>query len=137
MAHISSYMADTTSSAGLDSLTARDLSALPSSPDTRLQPPATEKREKHIWRMHQPSEAPRKYSIFPSKEKLPVSTGRQSPNIEYASTSSTGEKPNSQKTRQLNRRRKSSITESGTMTTVNEAGMDSRKCSVISEDAYN
>lgn len=93
----------------------------------RSQLPATEEKEKYIWRMHQPSEAPRKYSIFPSKEKLSISSGRQSPNVDSESTSTSGEKQNIQKPKELNKRRKPSLTELGFMTTVHEAAMDSRK----------
>lgn len=84
-----------------------------------------EEKEKHIWRMHQPSEAPRKYSIFP-KEKLSIGSDRQSP--ESSLPLALGEKHNIQKPKELNKRRKPSVTELGPMTTVHEVSMDSRKC---------
>lgn len=84
-----------------------------------------EEKEKHIWRMHQPSEAPRKYSIFPSKDKLSIGSDRQSP--ESSLSLALGEKHNVQKPKELNKRRKPSVTELGPMTTVHEVSMDSRE----------
>ncbi|RAL58736.1 hypothetical protein DID88_003042 [Monilinia fructigena] len=60
MAHIADYIVDAASSVGLNNLIARELSASPLPQDIRSQSPATEEKEKYIWRMHQPSEAPRK-----------------------------------------------------------------------------
>ncbi|TGO23530.1 hypothetical protein BPAE_0129g00140 [Botrytis paeoniae] len=122
MAHISEYLADATSSVGLNNLIAREMGV--SSPqDIPSESPTMEEREKHIWRMHQPSEAPRKYSIFPSKEKLSIGSDRQSP--ESSLSLALGEKHNVQKPKELNKRRKPSVTELGPMTTVHEVSMDS------------
>ncbi|KAB8294820.1 hypothetical protein EYC80_006781 [Monilinia laxa] len=125
MAHIADFIVDAASSVGLNNLIARELSVSPSPQDIRSQSPATEEKEKYIWRMHQPSEAPRKYSIFPSKEKLSISSGRRSPNIDSESTFTSGDKQNIQKPKELNKRRKPSLTELGFMTTVHESAMDS------------
>ncbi|KAJ8066880.1 hypothetical protein OCU04_004263 [Sclerotinia nivalis] len=125
MAHIADSMANAASSVGLNNLIAHELSVPPSPQDRRSESPVTEEKEKHIWRMHQPSEAPRKYSIFPFKEKLSISSGRQSPSPESALTLASGEKHNIQKPKDLSKRRKPSITELGPMTTVHEVAMDS------------
>jgi hypothetical protein len=100
--------------------------------------PSTEK-EKFVWRMLQPAE-PRKYQIFPPKEKPPLMTGRKTP--EWDSTSLSGQSYRSfdkdrtklgsnlrlkTKDQPLLRRRKISITEIGAMTTVQEIPMDSRE----------
>ncbi|TGO10771.1 hypothetical protein BTUL_0126g00250 [Botrytis tulipae] len=122
MAHISEYLVDATSSVGLNNLIARDMGV--SSPqDIPSESPVMEEKEKHIWRMHQPSEAPRKYSIFPSKDKLLIGSERQSP--ESSLSLALGEKHNVQKPKELNKRRKPSVTELGPMTTVHEVSMDS------------
>ncbi|KAF7952481.1 uncharacterized protein EAE97_001978 [Botrytis byssoidea] len=122
MAHISEYLVDATSSVGLNNLIARDMGV--SSPqDIPSESPVMEEKEKHIWRMHQPSEAPRKYSIFPSKDKLSIGSDRQSP--ESSLSLALGEKHNVQKPKELNKRRKPSVTELGPMTTVHEVSMDS------------
>ncbi|TGO38353.1 hypothetical protein BHYA_0076g00040 [Botrytis hyacinthi] len=122
MAHISEYLVDATSSVGLNNLIAREMGV--SSPqDIPLESPVMEEKEKHIWRMHQPSEAPRKYSIFPSKDKLSIGSDRQSP--ESSLSLALGEKHNIQKPKDLNKRRKPSVTELGPMTTVHEVSMDS------------
>ncbi|ESZ91501.1 hypothetical protein SBOR_8111 [Sclerotinia borealis F-4128] len=125
MAHIADYMVDAASSVGLNNLIALELSVSPSPQNIRSESPATEEKEKHIWRMHQPSEAPRKYSIFPFKEKLSISSGRKSPNPESTWTMALGEKHNIQKPKELNKRRKPSLTDLGPMTTVHEVAMDS------------
>ncbi|CAD6445549.1 4f996116-5b3e-4642-89ea-7400426f01cf [Sclerotinia trifoliorum] len=125
MAHIVDSIANAASTIGLNNLIARELSVSPSAQDLRLEAPVTEEKEKHIWRMHQPSEAPRKYSIFPFKEKLSISSNRHSPSPESASTSVPGEKHNTQKPKDPSKRRKISITELGPMTTVHEVAMDS------------
>ncbi|KAF7908260.1 uncharacterized protein EAF01_004015 [Botrytis porri] len=119
MAHISEYLVDATSSVGLCNLIARETGVSSSPQDIPSESPVMEEKEKHIWRMHQPSEAPRKYSIFPSKEKPSIGSDRQSPE------SSLGEKHNVQKPKELNKRRKPSVTELGPMTTVHEVSMDS------------
>ncbi|KAF7954612.1 hypothetical protein EAE96_005731 [Botrytis aclada] len=121
MAHISEHLVDATSSVGLNNLIAREMGV--SSPqDIPSGSPVMEEKEKHIWRMHQPSEAPRKYSIFP-KEKLSTGSDRQSP--ESSLSLALGEKHNVQKPKELNKRRKPSVTELGPMTTVHEVSMDS------------
>ncbi|KAF7889514.1 uncharacterized protein EAF02_001929 [Botrytis sinoallii] len=121
MAHVSEYLVDATSSVGLNNLIAREMGV--SSPqDIPSDSPVMEEKEKHIWRMHQPSEAPRKYSIFP-KDKLSIGSDRQSP--EPSLSLAIGEKHNVQKPKELNKRRKPSVTELGPMTTVYEVSMDS------------
>ncbi|APA11955.1 hypothetical protein SS1G_05511 [Sclerotinia sclerotiorum 1980 UF-70] len=125
MAHIADSIANAASTVGLNNLIARELSVSPLAQDLRSESPVTEEKEKHIWRMHQPSEAPRKYSIFPFKEKLSISSNRHNPSTESASTSVSGEKHNTQKSKDPSKRRKPSITELGPMTTVHEAAMDS------------
>lgn len=145
MAHIADYMVDAASSVGLNNLIARELSVSPTPQDIvchslrdqagscshyfqRSESPATEERKKYIWRMHQPSEAPRKYSIFPFKDRLSIGSGRQSPSPESTLSLPLGEKHNTNKPKELNKRRKPSITELGPMTTVHEVAMDSREC---------
>ncbi|KAF7870584.1 hypothetical protein EAF04_004328 [Stromatinia cepivora] len=125
MVHIADSMANAASIVGLNNLIARELSVSPSPQDLRSESSVTEEKEKHIWRMHQPSDAPRKYSIFPFKEKLSISSGRQSPNPESALTLASGEKHNISKPKDLSKRKKPSITELGPMTTVHEVAMDS------------
>ncbi|TEY49949.1 hypothetical protein BOTCAL_0281g00070 [Botryotinia calthae] len=122
MAHISKYIVDPTSSIGLNNLITREMCVSSSSQDTHSESPVMEEKEKHIWRMHQPSELPRKYSIFP-KEKLSIGSDRQSP--ESSLPLVLGEKHNIQKPKELNKRRKPSVTELGPMTTVHEVSMDS------------
>ena len=90
--------------------------------------------------MLQPAE-PRKYAIFPPKEKPSLVSGRKTP--EWDSTSSSGQSYRSfdkdrtklgsalrlkTKDQPLLRRRKISMTEIGAMTTVQEIPMDSREC---------
>ena len=92
-----------------------------------------------MWRMLQPAE-PRKYQIFPPKEKPSLMAGRKTP--EWDSTSSSGQSYRSfdrertklgstlrlkAKDQPLPRRRKVSMTEIGAMTTVQEIPMDSRE----------
>ncbi|TGO48754.1 hypothetical protein BOTNAR_0460g00060 [Botryotinia narcissicola] len=122
MAHISEYLVDATRSVGLNNLIASEMGV--SSPqDNPSESPVMEEKEKHIWRMHQPSEAPRKYSIYPSKKKLSIGSDRQSP--ESSLSLALVEKHNDQKPKELNKRRKPSVTELGPMTTVHEVSMDS------------
>jgi len=94
--------------------------------------------------MHQPSE-PRKYQLFPQKEKASASTGRRSPESDTASAQgqAMGQNGSPEKDRSilgsalrlkgkeqtLIRRRKVSVPELGPMTTVQEIAMDSRKFS--------
>ena len=114
--------------------------------------PAPEEREKekekHVWRMHQPSET-RRLHLFPSREKLSIgSAGRKSPDTATQTSKTTGEKvvgdneksiigsslrskskDPKPKEQILVRRRKVSVPELGPMTTVQEVAMDSRKYS--------
>lgn len=90
--------------------------------------------------MHQPTE-PRKYQLFPVKEKLSITAERKSPDPETVFSVAMGQtglvdkdrtvlggalrpKPKEQT---LVRRRKISVPELGPMTTVQEIAMDSRK----------
>lgn len=91
--------------------------------------------------MHQPTE-PRKYQLFPTKDKLSIAGGHKTADAESSqSTTGTGENGTSEKDRSLLgsalrskpkeqsivRRRKASITDLGPMTTVQEIAMDSRE----------
>jgi hypothetical protein len=101
----------------------------------------TEEKEKFVWRMHQPTE-PRKYQLFPAKEKLSISAGRKSPDPETVFAVAMGQNGLAEKDRSLLgtvlrtkskeptliRRRKVSVPELGPMTTVQEIAMDSREC---------
>lgn len=109
---------------------------------TGTSPPA--EKEKYVWRMHQPTE-PRKYQLFPTLEKLSMSTGRRSPDAEsepavlkstiVAERERSGPGNLLRKTKEatLIRRRKISVPELGPMTTVQEVSMDSRMdlCSTL------
>ncbi len=101
--------------------------------------PAEEKgKEKFIWRMHQPVET-RKYQLFPAKDKLSMTPGRNSPDPEQAfalamsQSSNPTERPMGTamrlkvKEQSLLRRRKPSVSDLGPMTTVQEIAMDSRE----------
>ncbi|TVY73184.1 hypothetical protein LSUE1_G008561 [Lachnellula suecica] len=146
MAHIADFMVDTTNGLGLNNYIARELSPSPQN-DTSGDVTPSDEKEKYIWRMHQPSE-PRKYQLFPQRERASTSTGRKSPESETASTQAfpsgqngMGEKersilglgsafklkPKDQKPKEqsLVRRRKVSVPELGPMTTVQEIAMDS------------
>ena len=96
-------------------------------------------KERFIWRMHQPSET-RKYQLFPAKDKLSITAGRNSPDPEQAfalamSQSSTVPDRSfigtsmrvKMKEQSLLRRRKPSVSDLGPMTTVQEIAMDSRE----------
>jgi hypothetical protein len=104
-----------------------------------------DEKEKHVWRLHQPSES-RKLHLFPSKNKLSAGlTGRKSPDtaiqLSKALENGTGDKElailgitQRSKSKDLKlkeqaiiRRRKVPVPELGTMTTVQEVAMDSRK----------
>jgi hypothetical protein len=88
--------------------------------------------------MHQPTE-PRKYQLFPAKDKLSITAGQK--NGEAETTQSTGQNGTNEKDRPtigsalrlkpkeqtLIRRRKVSVPELGPMTTVQEIAMDSRE----------
>jgi hypothetical protein len=88
--------------------------------------------------MHQPTE-PRKYQLFPAKDKLSIAAGQK--NVEGETTQSTGQNGTNEKERPtpviglrlkpkeqtLIRRRKVSVPELGPMTTVQEIAMDSRE----------
>jgi hypothetical protein len=88
--------------------------------------------------MHQPTE-PRKYQLFPTKDKLSITAGQK--NGEAETTQSTGQNGTNEKDRStlggalrlkpkeqtLIRRRKVSVPELGPMTTVQEIAMDSRE----------
>lgn len=98
----------------------------------------TEEKEKFVWRMHQPQE-PRKYQLFPAKEKLSIASGRKSPDAEAAALQQAMSQNGSverlalpavrgkAKEQSLVRRRKVSVPELGPMTTVQEIAMDSRE----------
>lgn len=91
--------------------------------------------------MHQPAE-PRKYALFPPKEKLSITAppGRKSPEQEAVFQLAMGQNGNGEKAaavsalrakpkeQTLIRRRKVSVPELGPMTTVQEVAMDSRRC---------
>jgi hypothetical protein len=103
----------------------------------KTPPPETpsDEEKKHVWRMHQPSE-PRKFQLFPSKEKLSITAGRKSPDSDSVLSMGQNEKDRSllstairsikPKEQTLIRRRKVSVPELGPMTTVQEIAMDSR-----------
>jgi hypothetical protein len=93
--------------------------------------------------MHQPTE-PRKYQLFPTKDKLSITAGQKNADAEQsqASQSTTmGQNGSTEKDRSLLgtalrlkpkeqtliRRRKVSVPELGPMTTVQEVAMDSRE----------
>ncbi|TVY29226.1 hypothetical protein LHYA1_G002931 [Lachnellula hyalina] len=146
MAHIADFMVDTGNALGLNNFIARELSPSPSHDSPKDITPSDDK-EKYIWRMHQPSE-PRKYQLFPQKDKTSVAAGRRSPegrkSPESDKTSipsqSAGQNVTVEKDRSilgsalrlkgkgeqsLIRRRKVSVPELGPMTTVQEVAMDS------------
>ncbi|KAM3075153.1 hypothetical protein ACMFMG_007393 [Clarireedia jacksonii] len=129
MTHIADYMANAASSVGLNNLIARELSVSPK-PQTFSESSTPGEKDRYIWRLHQPSD-PRRYSIFPAKEKVAIIPGRQSPTIDDRSMSSIGQgekdRHNIQRPKELslNRRRKPSVTDLGPMTTVQENPMDS------------
>lgn len=153
MAHIADFMVETKSSVGLNNYIAREVSPKPRhdaavclfyppmsctthSFQIRIVTPTNE-NETYVWRMHQPSE-PRKYQLFPAKDKLSIAAGRKSPDPEtvLSSTMGPGEKERSipggairtkSKEQTLIRRRKVSVPELGPMTTVQEIAMDSRE----------
>jgi hypothetical protein len=88
--------------------------------------------------MHQPTDATRKYQLFPSKDKLSIQAGRKSPETEkiqaVGQTNNVIERPIlgtamrlKVKEQTLVRRRKASVPELGPMTTVQEVAMDSRE----------
>jgi len=93
--------------------------------------------------MHQPAE-PRKYQLFPAKEKLSITAGRKSPDPETVFAIAMGQSGTAEKDRSipggglrikpkeqtLVRRRKVSVPELGPMTTVQEIAMDSRKSDI-------
>lgn len=116
-----------------------------------------EEKEKFVWRMHQPTE-PRKYQLFPAKDKLQITAGRKSPDPETVFAVAMGHSGTAEKERSLLgnalrikvkeppliRRRKVSVPELGPMTTVQEVAMDSREYLVMShihmklkEDSHN
>src|ERR1700728_3543139 len=114
--------------------------------------PGDEKgKERFIWRMHQPSET-RKYQLFPAKDKLSITPGRNSPDPEQAfalamsQSSTVPDRPFigttmrvKIKEQSLLRRRKPSVSDLGLMTTVQEIAMDSRESFLVSnyEQALN
>ncbi|KIN06348.1 hypothetical protein OIDMADRAFT_99080, partial [Oidiodendron maius Zn] len=139
MAHIADCLFDSSSGLGLNNYIARELSPQrPRDEKSSTPPPETPstEKEKFVWRMLQPAE-PRKYQIFPPKEKPSLVSGRKTP--EWDSTSSSGQYRSLDKDRTklgtalrlktkdqpLLRRRKISMTEIGAMTTVQEIPMDS------------
>lgn len=98
-----------------------------------------DEKEKYVWRMHQPTE-PRKYQLFPTKDKLSITAG-QKREADAEQSTTTGQNGSTEKDRSLLgtalrlkpkeqtliRRRKVSVPELGPMTTVQEIPMDSRK----------
>lgn len=85
-------------------------------------------KEKHVWRLLQPVE-PRRYQLFPAKDKLSIASERpDSEQILTLALDGQPEQPISrQRSRDNLRRRKVSVPELGTMATVQEVTMDSRK----------
>lgn len=86
-----------------------------------------------MWRMNQPSE-PKRYQLFPQKDKLSRPSGRDSPDPEKAfalaladSSRGFGFSLKMKAKEQLSKRRKPSVAELGPMTSVQEVSMDSRK----------
>ncbi len=93
-----------------------------------------------MWRMHQPAE-PRKYQLFPAKDKLSIAAGHKNPDTEASQSTTMGQNGSTEKDRSLVgtalrlkpkeqtliRRRKVSVPELGPMTTVQEVAMDSRE----------
>lgn len=91
--------------------------------------------------MHQQPSEPRKYQLFPQKDKLSIAAGRKTPELETAQAmtqNASGERERSilgaalrlkSKEQTLIRRRKASVPELGPMTTVQEVPMDSRESS--------
>jgi hypothetical protein len=90
--------------------------------------------------MHQPAE-PRKYQLFPAKDKLSITAGNKNADADPSQSTTTGQNGSSEKDRSLLgtalrlkpkeqtlvRRRKVSVPELGPMTTVQEVAMDSRE----------
>ncbi|TAQ83643.1 hypothetical protein B7494_g8032 [Chlorociboria aeruginascens] len=136
MAHIAELLAGgTKGSLGLNNFIARELSPSPAPSLQDATPDSAQGEDKHIWRMYQPSE-PRKFHLFPTKEKLSISAGRKSPDSEAVravAIAQTGSKEDrilgttrsKSKEPSLIRRRKVSVPELGPMTTVQEIAMDS------------
>ncbi|KAF8849322.1 hypothetical protein BDZ45DRAFT_663315 [Acephala macrosclerotiorum] len=139
MAHIANLMVDAPASLalGMHNYISRDLS--PHSPhDSQPEVSHTSEKEKYVWRMHQPTE-PRKYQLFPAKDKLSIAGGHRSADAEQSQSKAAGENGTNEKDRSLIatalrlkpkdqpivRRRKASITDLGPMTTVQEIAMDS------------
>ncbi|KAE8453894.1 hypothetical protein EG329_007670 [Mollisiaceae sp. DMI_Dod_QoI] len=139
MAHIANLMADASASLanGMHNYISRDLS--PNSPhDSATESPQIGEKEKYVWRMHQPTE-PRKYQLFPAKDKLSIAGGHRNGDAETSQSTGAGENGTNEKDRSLIatalrikpkeqpivRRRKPSISELGPMTTVQEIAMDS------------
>jgi hypothetical protein len=157
MAHIVDCMVDARhSTVGLNNLIARELSppSLPELVSLRLlripgghanimqqypvPQPEVKEKEKYVWRLKQPSE-PRRVSLFPAKEKLKILAERKNTTLTLKSNASTSSLPSQpekatphNKSREpSSRRRKPSVPELGTMTTVQELSMDSRKSFVF------
>lgn len=100
----------------------------------------TEEKEKFVWRMQQPA-GPRKFLLFPGKDKLSIAAGRKSPDVEISIAvpvvqngltekerlSHGGRLQLKAKEQTIPRRKKASIPELGPMTTVQEVPMDSRE----------
>lgn len=92
--------------------------------------------------MHQPTE-PRKYQLFPAKDKLSTAGGLRNADAEQSQSTGAGENGTNEKDRSLIslrlkpkdrpivQRRKASITDLGPMTTVQEVAMDSREYSSL------
>jgi hypothetical protein len=106
---------------------------------SELAPGDEKGKERFIWRMNQPSET-RKYQLFPAKDKLSITAGRNSPDPEQAFALAMSQSSNvpdrpfigtsmrvKLKEQSLLRRRKPSVSDLGPMTTVQEVAMDSRK----------
>ncbi|CZR60688.1 uncharacterized protein PAC_10584 [Phialocephala subalpina] len=139
MAHIANLMVDAPASLamGMHNYISRDLSPH-SLHDSQSEVPQTTGQEKYVWRMHQPTE-PRKYQLFPAKDKLSIAGGHRSADAEQSQSTGMGENGTNEKDRSLIstalrlktkeqpivRRRKASITDLGPMTTVQEIAMDS------------
>ena len=147
MTHITDCLIHDTANSGLNNKISREPSPSPHSQDEHIKhfqarkgsagriepkPISTSttrpnEKEKHVWRLHQPSE-PRRYQLFPSTDKISVPARCKSPEPENALTLTLEgfleRSVSRQRSRENMRRRKVSIPELGTMVTVQE---DSRK----------
>ncbi|KAJ5041240.1 uncharacterized protein L3040_005788 [Drepanopeziza brunnea f. sp. 'multigermtubi'] len=148
MAHVADLPEDQLSSLELNNLIAKELSPSYDMEATLLAAtyaPFTENSEKHVWRLHQPTE-PRKCQLLQSaKEKLSSAarqkiveepsqpTMRQTASNHQERSLSAGSTRSNSRDQTPNRRRKISISDLGPMTTVQENLMDSREFRPVKE----